>query len=123
MESTLRPGHPRGGRRHHRRRPAEIRLRGLQPGQARGSRRGGRHRRAHRRPAAVLVNTCYSHVGRDYGISVAHVVRPQGNLFVEVQGSGGVSAPNDAEARKRESAYADGWYDAITAAIWGTARV
>lgn len=71
----------------------------------------------------VLVNTCYSHVGKDYGISVAHVVRPQGALFVEVQGSGGVSAANDAEARRLESAYADGWYDAITAAIWGTAKL
>jgi sulfide dehydrogenase [flavocytochrome c] flavoprotein chain len=70
----------------------------------------------------VLVNTCYSHVGTDYGISVAHVVRPQGNLFVEVQGSGGVSAANDPEARRRESVYADGWYDAITEAIWGATR-
>jgi len=68
----------------------------------------------------VLVNTCYSHVGRDYGISVAHVVRPAGNLFAEVQGSGGVSAANDPQARRLESAYADAWYDAITTAIWKT---
>jgi sulfide dehydrogenase [flavocytochrome c] flavoprotein chain len=66
----------------------------------------------------VLVNTCYSHVGRDYGISVAHVVRPAGNLFQEVQGSGGVSVLADMEARAREAVYADNWYDAITTAIW-----
>lgn len=66
----------------------------------------------------VLVNTCYSHVGKDWGISVAHVVKPAGNLFAEVQGSGGVSVLQDMEARRRESAYADGWYDAITTAIW-----
>lgn len=71
----------------------------------------------------VLVNTCYSHVGKDYGISVAHVVRANGALFAEVQGSGGVSAANDPEARRLESAYADGWYQAITAAIWGEARI
>jgi sulfide dehydrogenase [flavocytochrome c] flavoprotein subunit len=68
----------------------------------------------------VLVNTCYSHLGKDWAISVAHVVRPAGNLFQEVQGSGGVSVLQDMEARKRESVYADNWYESMTTAIWKT---
>ncbi|MCX7931822.1 MAG: FCSD flavin-binding domain-containing protein [Rhodovarius sp.] len=76
-------------------------------------------------PPAVFFNTCYSHVGEDYGISIVGVFRG-GDRLVEVEGSGGIS-PRDAqlppdrraEFRRLESLYADGWYDAITGEMFG----
>jgi NADPH-dependent 2,4-dienoyl-CoA reductase/sulfur reductase-like enzyme len=71
-------------------------------------------------PRAVYANTCYSLIGPDYGISVAGVYRPQDGKLIEVPGSGGVS-PLDADASVRavEAVYADTWYTAISADIWG----
>lgn len=73
-------------------------------------------------PAASFVNTCYSLVGPDWGISVAGVYRAEGDAIVEIEDSGGVS-PIDADAvfRKAEAVYGAGWYAAISADIWGTA--
>ncbi|MCS6891755.1 MAG: NAD(P)/FAD-dependent oxidoreductase [Rhodovarius sp.] len=76
-------------------------------------------------PPAVFFNTCYSHVGEDYGISIVGVFRG-GDRLVEVEGSGGIS-PRDAqlppdrraEFRRLESLYADGWYEAITGEMFG----
>lgn len=71
-------------------------------------------------PPAVYFNTCYSHVGREYGISVVGVYRGTAERLIEVEGSGGISprtAALGAEAadyRLRESLYADGWYQSIT---------
>ncbi len=68
-------------------------------------------------PEAVYFNTCYSHVGEDYGISIVGVFRPnaEGTAIAEVQGSGGVSPRgNLPEQRKLEALYADAWYDSIT---------
>jgi len=71
-------------------------------------------------PQAVYFNTCYSHVGPDYGISIVGVFRPDGERFVEVPNSGGISPRNQAlgdgarEHRRLEALYADGWYEAIT---------
>jgi sulfide dehydrogenase [flavocytochrome c] flavoprotein subunit len=66
------------------------------------------------------VNTCYSIVGKEYGISVAAVYRlaEDGSKITKV--SGGLS-PKDASAemRKREAAYAHSWYNNITADIFG----
>ena len=66
------------------------------------------------------VNTCYSLVAPDYGISVAAVYRLGDEGIVKVEGSGGVS-PKDADAayRQREAFYARGWYDSITSDIFG----
>ncbi len=68
------------------------------------------------------VNTCYSIVGKDYGISVAAVYRlnEEKNLIGKVKGSGGLT-PMDAsaEARRREVEYAYSWYNNITADIFG----
>ncbi len=65
-------------------------------------------------PAGLYFNTCYSHVGDDYGISVVGVYRPSETAFVEVPNSGGVSPRGDLpEQRKLESGYADGWYASI----------
>ncbi|MGD8642803.1 MAG: FCSD flavin-binding domain-containing protein [Chromatiales bacterium] len=62
------------------------------------------------------VNTCYSLVGPQYGISVAAVYRISDKGIVGVEGAGGVS-PRDAQAstRSMEAIYAEGWYNAITA--------
>ena len=67
-------------------------------------------------------NTCYSILGKDYGISVSVVYRlnEAENLIAPVEGSGGLS-PMDAsaEARRREAEYAYSWYNNITADIFG----
>jgi NADPH-dependent 2,4-dienoyl-CoA reductase/sulfur reductase-like enzyme len=76
-------------------------------------------------PPAVFFNTCYSHVGDDYGISIVGVFRGTPERIVEVEGSGGISPRNEAlgararDFRKLEALYADGWYDAITNEMFG----
>jgi len=67
-----------------------------------------------------LLNTCYSIVQPDYGISVAGVYRPQKDLFVDIEGAGGVS-PIDAPAATRvaEAQFAHGWYKTITRETFG----
>ena len=72
-------------------------------------------------PPAVYFNTCYSHVGPEYGISVVGVFRADGARFIEVEGSGGISPRNATmtaerrpEQRRLEALYADGWYESIT---------
>jgi len=67
-----------------------------------------------------LINTCYSLVAPDYGISIAGVYEPRGGLLAEVPGSGGVS-PLDApkEIRALEANYAEGWFRTITAEVFG----
>jgi sulfide dehydrogenase [flavocytochrome c] flavoprotein subunit len=68
-------------------------------------------------PEAVYFNTCYSHVGQDYGISIVGVFRPnaEGTAIVEVPNSGGVSPRGDLpEQRRLEAQYADAWYRSIT---------
>jgi sulfide dehydrogenase [flavocytochrome c] flavoprotein subunit len=71
-------------------------------------------------PPPSLVNTCYSLVGPDYGISVAAVYHLGEDGIAAVQGAGGVS-PIDADDsfRVAESRYAVGWYQSITKDIWG----
>jgi NADPH-dependent 2,4-dienoyl-CoA reductase/sulfur reductase-like enzyme len=67
-----------------------------------------------------LINTCYSLVAPDYGISVAGVYRPANGLLADVEGAGGVS-PADAPAsfRALEATYADNWFKTITAEVFG----
>lgn len=68
----------------------------------------------------TMVNTCYSLVSPDYGISVAHIVRVSDKGFEAVSGSGGVSPAGMDEAfRQKESVYAQVWYDNIVSDIWG----
>jgi len=65
----------------------------------------------------IYYNTCYSHVGDEYGISVVGIFRPnaEGNAIVEVANSGGVSPRgNWPEQRRLEAHYADAWYGSIT---------
>ena len=67
-----------------------------------------------------LLNTCYSIVQPDYGISVAGVYRPEKDLFVDIEGAGGTS-PVDAPAATRvaEANYAHGWFKTITRETFG----
>jgi sulfide dehydrogenase [flavocytochrome c] flavoprotein subunit len=66
-----------------------------------------------------LINTCYSVVAPDYGITVAGAYRPKDGVLVDAEG-GGVS-PIDAPASTRaaEARYADGWFNTITAEVFG----
>jgi sulfide dehydrogenase [flavocytochrome c] flavoprotein subunit len=68
-------------------------------------------------PEPSYVNTCYSLVSPDYGISVAAVYRYSDDKGIyKVEGSGGVSPMDgDADFRQQEARYAKGWYDSITA--------
>jgi sulfide dehydrogenase [flavocytochrome c] flavoprotein chain len=67
-----------------------------------------------------LINTCYSLVAPDYGISVAGVYQPANGQLVEVPGSGGVS-PLDAPpaTRAAEANIANGWFRTLTAEAFG----
>lgn len=71
-------------------------------------------------PEPSYVNTCYSLVGPDYGISVAAVYRLGDQGIAAVPGAGGVSPKEvEPEFRVAESRYAVGWYQSITSDIWG----
>jgi sulfide dehydrogenase [flavocytochrome c] flavoprotein subunit len=71
-------------------------------------------------PEAVYFNTCYSHVGEAYGISVVGIYRPGPAGFVEVPNSGGVSPRGVLpEQRRLEAIYADAWYASITRDMFG----
>lgn len=67
-----------------------------------------------------LINTCYSLVAPDYGISVAGVYHPKNGLLTEIEGSGGVSVLNGSrDTRALEAKFADGWFRTITADVFG----
>jgi hypothetical protein len=67
-----------------------------------------------------LINTCYSLVAPDYGISFAEVFKPANGILVDVEGAAGSSAVDaPATARKHEADYAEGWFKAITAEVFG----
>jgi NADPH-dependent 2,4-dienoyl-CoA reductase/sulfur reductase-like enzyme len=67
-------------------------------------------------PTPVLMNTCYSLVAPDYGISITGAYRVDNDTIVTIPGSDGTS-PLDApaETRAREAEYARSWYTNITA--------
>lgn len=70
---------------------------------------------------SVYVNTCYSIVGKDFGISIAAVYRlNEEGVITPVEGSGGVSAKDATpEYRKREVAFAYSWFNNITQDMFG----
>jgi len=70
--------------------------------------------------APSTANTCYSLITPDHAISVAAVYAYKDGTMAGVEGAGGVS-PADAPAsvRQMEAVYTKGWYDGITADIWG----
>jgi sulfide dehydrogenase [flavocytochrome c] flavoprotein subunit len=67
-----------------------------------------------------LINTCYSLVAPDYGISVAGVYRPANGVLADIEGAGGVS-PADAPRsfRALEAQYAESWFATTTAEVFG----
>ena len=74
-----------------------------------------------RTPASPkLINTCYSLVAPDYGISIAGVYQPANGLLTDVPGAGGVS-PMDAPKsfRAQEATYAEAWFKTITRGVFG----
>ncbi|MCP4701549.1 MAG: FAD-dependent oxidoreductase [Gammaproteobacteria bacterium] len=64
------------------------------------------------------LNTCYSIVGKDYGISVAAVYRLKGDVISKVAG-GLTPVDASAEQRKREVQYAYSWFRNITNDMFG----
>ncbi|TLU87368.1 MAG: cytochrome C [Chlorobium sp.] len=72
-------------------------------------------------PAAPsLVNTCYSLLARNYGISVAGVYKLTVEGIVEIKEAGGLT-PLDADddQLKEEALFALGWYKNISMDTWG----
>lgn len=70
--------------------------------------------------AGKLINTCYSLVAPDYGISIVGVYQPVNGQYVDVEGAGGTSpleAPR--ETRAAEATYAAAWFRTITAEVFG----
>ena len=65
------------------------------------------------------INTCYSLVTPEYGISVAMVYKLVNGKVAKVKGSGGVSPTNDPAGRPLEASYAGDWYQNITYDIFG----
>jgi sulfide dehydrogenase [flavocytochrome c] flavoprotein subunit len=73
-------------------------------------------------PEPTYVNTCYSILGKDYGISVAGVYRfsKEKDAIISVEGAGGLT-PETAteETLKREVQYAQSWFKNITEDMFG----
>lgn len=71
-------------------------------------------------PQPKFVNTCYSVVAPDYGFSIAGVYQPVNGQWLEVEGAGGISPINAPAAfRQEEAKLANGWFNTITAEIFG----
>jgi NADPH-dependent 2,4-dienoyl-CoA reductase/sulfur reductase-like enzyme len=68
----------------------------------------------------MLINTCYSLLAADYGISIAGVYRPDKGQLTDVPGAGGTS-PLVAVGglRGQEALYASSWFRTITAETFG----
>jgi sulfide dehydrogenase [flavocytochrome c] flavoprotein chain len=71
-------------------------------------------------PQPKLINTCYSLVAPDYGISVAGVYHPAGGVLAEVKGAGGTSRLEASpDVRAAEALYAEDWFKTITSEVFG----
>jgi NADPH-dependent 2,4-dienoyl-CoA reductase/sulfur reductase-like enzyme len=68
----------------------------------------------------IVINTCYSLVAADYGISIAGVYRPDKGQLTDIPGAGGTS-PLVAVGglRGQEALYAASWFRTITAETFG----
>lgn len=67
-----------------------------------------------------LLNTCYSLLAPDYGITVAGVYHPVNGQLVDVEGAGGTSALDAPKAtRAAEANFANAWFKTITAEAFG----
>jgi NADPH-dependent 2,4-dienoyl-CoA reductase/sulfur reductase-like enzyme len=69
--------------------------------------------------APTYVNTCYSLVAPDYGISVTDVYRITDQGIAPTPNAGGISPRQaDRAQRQAEARYAEGWYAAMSQDIW-----
>jgi len=71
-------------------------------------------------PTPKLINTCYSLVAPDYGISIAGVYQPANGQLMDVPGAGGVSvidAPRS--TRSLEASLANGWFNTVASETFG----
>ena len=67
-----------------------------------------------------LINTCYSLVAPDYGITVAGVYKPKNGVLADIEGAGGVSPIDAPRANARAgSAICRGWFKTITGEVFG----
>jgi sulfide dehydrogenase [flavocytochrome c] flavoprotein subunit len=64
----------------------------------------------------IYYNTCFSHVGDDYGISVINIFRPTDTGFQDTPGGVSPRGPlsERREQRRMEALHADAWYASIT---------
>jgi hypothetical protein len=73
-----------------------------------------------RKPAEpTLINTCYSFVAPDYGISVTEVFRPDATGAIRTLEQDLSPAGGSAELHAQEATYAKAWYGSITATMFG----
>jgi len=71
-------------------------------------------------PEPALMNTCYSLIAPDYGISIGGVYQVEDGEIVAIKGAGGLSPPDaDHAFRAREAEYAKSWYANITSDMFG----
>ena len=71
-------------------------------------------------PEPSYVNTCYSIIAPQHGISVAAVYRLKGGQIVGVKGAGGLSPSNASPYQKAmEAQYGRSWFDNITGDMFG----
>ena len=71
-------------------------------------------------PHPSYVNTCYSIIAPDDGISVAMVYDYKDGKIVKVKGSGGLTPGKfNAKLRAREQQYAYSWFENIKADTFG----
>lgn len=67
-----------------------------------------------------LINTCYSLVAPNDGISVSGVYRPVAGQLADIEGAGGTSPLDAPDAvRAQEAVYAEDWYRTITTEVFG----
>ncbi|MBF0325464.1 MAG: FAD-dependent oxidoreductase [Alphaproteobacteria bacterium] len=65
------------------------------------------------------INTCYSLLAADYGISVAGVFSIQDGKIANIKGAGGVSPMGaNYQFRKKEADFAVGWYQSVCQDSW-----
>jgi sulfide dehydrogenase [flavocytochrome c] flavoprotein subunit len=65
------------------------------------------------------INTCYSLIAADYGISVAAVFAVADGKIAAVKGAGGVSPMGaNYQFRKKEADFATGWYQSVCQDSW-----
>jgi len=67
-----------------------------------------------------LANTCYSLIGREYGINVINIYQFNGQKMAVIKDAGGITPLNKEDSfYMTEAYYAKAWHKSITHDIWG----